>query len=242
MSIAREITVKQSRAFDLDVLRQALTVCFLAKYCPTLLEENKTTCVIGDGFASMTSLLLKCNPGMTVILVNLNKTLLVDLWYLRLLLGNKEFQDSVALLSSPDCVYELNERAQNIQPMPKVIALQASNHKLLRNLQADLVINIASMQEMDPPVVEDYFDDFRIMGAANPLVFYCCNREEKHLPDGTVSRFVDYPWDQHDQLLVDEPCPWHQEYYSFKPPFYRPYDGAHRHRLALLSPKIGFNT
>lgn len=239
---ARENTARQARAFDLDVLRQVLTVSFLDHVCPGILDGNKTVCVICDGFASMTSLLLACNPGAAVILVNLNKTLLVDLWYLRLSMGNEAFRDDVVLLSGPDSIVELRKRTQGDQSMPRVIALQAANHELLRSLQADLVVNIASMQEMDPAVVDDYFLDFRIMATGTPLYFYCCNREKKQLPDGTISRFSAYPWHRDDRLLVDELCPWHQEYYAFKPPFYRPYDGAHRHRLALITPQTGFNT
>ena len=70
---------------------------------------------------------------------------------------------------------------------------------------------------------------------AQGLAFYCCNREEKRLPDGTITRFADYPWRGSDRVLVDERCPWHQRHYRFRPPFYRPFDGPTRHRLALLA-------
>lgn len=67
-----------------------------------------------------------------------------------------------------------------------------------------------------------------------PLSFYCCNREEKILPDGTIVRFKDYPWSPQDDVLDDAACPWHQQYYSARPPFIHPYDGPIRHRLAVL--------
>ena len=56
-------------------------------------------CVIGDGFASMTSLLLAIQSAGCVVLVNLTKTLLVDLWYLKLWLGEVDFDTIVKLVS-----------------------------------------------------------------------------------------------------------------------------------------------
>lgn len=73
----------------------------------------------------------------------------------------------------------------------------------------DLALNVASFQEMNPPVIGEYFDDLRAAAAGRGLVFYCCNREEKRLPDGTVSRFAEYPWSGSDKILLDELCPWH---------------------------------
>src|SRR5205823_5026710 len=79
-------------------------------------------------------------------------------------------------------------------PDAKLIAIQASNHTLLRQAPLDLVINIASMQEMDAPVIAAYFEDLRSRQDGRALYFYCCNREEKRLPDGTITRFAEYPW------------------------------------------------
>ena len=50
----------------------------------------------------MTSLLLASNSSSRVVLVNLNKTLLVDLWYLKLWMGDKLFGNSVDLVTSKD--------------------------------------------------------------------------------------------------------------------------------------------
>ncbi len=115
------------------------------------------------------------------------------------------------------------------------MAIQASHHELLKDCPVDLALNIVSMQEMDPPVIEAYFDDLRAIAARREVVFYCCNREKKTLPDGTVTCFDQYPWNESDQIIVDELCPWHQFYYVLRPPFYRPYDGPIRHRLMTLS-------
>jgi hypothetical protein len=67
------------------------------------------------------------------------------------------------------------------------------------------------------------------------VYFYCCNRLEKTLPDGTITRFRNYPWKDDDKIIVDELCPWHQYYYSASFPFYHQYDGPVQHRLALMA-------
>lgn len=232
--LAYDITIKQNRTYDLDVLRQALTVAYLHDHAVGLLSEKSTGIVIGDGFGSMTSLLLASRSSGRVILVNLTKTLMVDLWFLRLWMGDQVFDTSVDLVTNPEELSTALGKPAGAG-FGRVIAIQAVDHKLLRECPANFAINIASMQEMDPPVIAAYFDDLRFIAGRQKLMFYCCNREEKSLPDGTLTRFCDYPWAVGDEILSDELCPWHQEYYSFKPPFFRPYDGPIRHRLAVMT-------
>lgn len=226
-NLAEKITAKQGRGYDLDVLRQALTLAFLRYKVPHKLSKTASACVIGDGFASMTSLLLASGYAGNVYLVNLTKTLLVDLWYLKLWMGYEAFETSVNLVTDVDALEAARIRGG-------VVAVQASDHELLQRCPVDIAINIASMQEMDPPAINAYFDDLRAVSDRQHIVFYCCNREEKTLPDGTITRFSDYPWSDSDQIILDELCPWHQRYYSIKPPFYHLYDGPIRHRLLEL--------
>ena len=232
-SISKEMTARQARASDLDVLRQALTLSFLHEQVPNILTPKATCCVIGDGFASMTTLLLASGSAGRVILINLTKTLLVDLWYLKLWMGAEVFESAVDLVTDEAGLSAALAKPAN-EAGGRVIAIQAVNHALLRSCPVDLALNIASMQEMNPPVTAAYFDDLRAIASRRQVKFYCCNREEKMLPDGTVSRFHEYPWQANDRVLIDELCPWHQQYYSFRPPFYRSYDGPHRHRLVIF--------
>ncbi|OPY84489.1 MAG: hypothetical protein A4E72_02200 [Syntrophus sp. PtaU1.Bin208] len=234
--LGSEITVRQRRAYDLDVLRQVLTLAFLKQTLPNSLSLKTTACVIGDGFASMAALLLAYPAAGRVILVNLTKTLLVDLWYLRLWMGSDAFESQVDLVTDIAGVHRSLASTTASGSGQRVVAIQAMHHALLKECPVDIAVNIASMQEMDPPVIAAYFDDLRAVAARRYLFFYCCNREEKALPDCTVTRFADYPWKQADRLIVDGPCPWHQFYYALMPPFYRPYDGPIRHRLVELAP------
>lgn len=159
---------------------------------------------------------------------------MVDLWYLKLWMGEDKFSKSVDLVTTEeDLAVALNEKSDGSQG--RIIAIQAVNHEILKACPIDFVINIASMQEMDISVVEDYFSDFRVVAERKKLVFYCCNREEKVLPDGSITKLSDYPWSDQDVIDLDELCPWHQHFYSFKPPFFRSYDGPIRHRLVTLS-------
>lgn len=90
----------------------------------------------------------------------------------------------------------------------------------------DIAINVASMQEMDPEETARYFSFIR----SHAGYFYCCNRESKTLPDGTISDFFKYPWSGH--ILLDELCPWHQWFVSKRG--IQRYDGPTRHRLVRL--------
>ena len=241
-TLARKVTGQQQRAYDLDVLRQTLTLSFLHASAPCRLTENTTCCVIGDGFATMCTLMLSNKSAGCVVLVNLTKTLLVDLWYLKLWMGEEDFETSVDLVVDKiGLAHALKKSRTLADGARQVIAIQASDHQLLQNCPIDVVVNIASMQEMDLHVVASYFEDLRAITLKRDLLFYCCNRVEKKFPDGTVTRFADYPWLADDQVLVNGLCPWHQYYYSARPPFYRPYDGPLIHRLVTFRanrPKI----
>jgi hypothetical protein len=232
--LSMEVATCEERASDLDVLRQALTLSYLHERVPNLLTPKTISCVIGDGFATMTTLLLESSSAGQVIMINLTKTLLVDLWYLKLWMGTEVFESSVDLVTDEASLSKALAKSLTNAAGGRVIAIQASNHELLQNCPVDLAMNIASMQEMNPPVTAAYFDDLRVIASRKDLTFYCCNRDVKTLPDGTVSKFNEYPWRASDRVLVDELCPWHQQYYTIRPPFYRSYDGPIRHRLVTF--------
>lgn len=223
-AVAARMTAMQGKAYDLDVLRQSLTAAFLAS---RLGAPWPLVAVIGDGFASLTTLLLASGLAQQVVLVNLNRTLLVDAVYFRKCEQLEAGMTMCLAENSADLNFALSSGT-------RCILLPAAAHEALRAAPFDLFINIASMQEMDPAVTAGYFADMRHTASSKKTFFYCCNREQKVLPDGTKSIFAEYPWSSADEILVDELCPWHQEYYELRPPFYRHYDGPHQHRLVRL--------
>lgn len=225
-----KISLKNSKTigirFSLDVLRQVMTIAYLKE--KGLIQPTNVAIVIGDGFSSLTSLLITAGVCQKVIMVNLTKTLFVDVSSALML---PEFSEptSITLVQNQD---EMKEAISNDEV--KIIALEAQNYDVLQYSEATLAFNIASMQEMDMVHIEGYFDQLRILAKKNELYFYCCNRESKFLPDKSEISFRDYPWSKEDHYYFDELCPWHLYYYSCFPPIYKKYDGPLRHRFSKL--------
>jgi hypothetical protein len=229
---AQKICRSQQRVLDLDVLRNVLSLALLSQKAPQAFGIDKTVCVIGDGFGIATALLVESERVKQVVLVNLTKTLTVDLHYLRSYMGDK-FEDEVVLL----CADELGSDEFAVCRDAKVVAIEAASCDLLSRTSIDLFINIASMQEMNPSTISHYFDLIRENASKKPTLFYCANREHKVLPDGTDVIFDDYPWDSADKIILEGLVPWHQQYYRFVPPSFRTYDGPVKHRLLEMFEK-----
>jgi len=219
---AAAIAERQGRVYDKDLLRHALTLALLRRHLD-LETETDPIAVIGDGFANMASLILACLPTSRVILVNLTKALLVDMAFAFKVLPGA----GMALVRDGREMDEAMRRTD-----VRVFAVGADSAPLLADVPVALGINILSMMEMDPPVTKAYFDILRRCPRAR-AAFYCCNRIEKRLPDGTITRFFDYPWDPEDEILVDEPSPWDRFGYHGRPPFYYRNNPIH-HRLVWL--------
>lgn len=222
---ARDIAARQNRLYNLDILRQSLSLSFLYKFAEKQMKDRAGTIVIiGDGFGTLASLILSTFPEAKVVLINLTKVLLVDIVYLK-----KALPGATIAAVGDQRGLEAGLQDSKIN----ALALRSDNSDLLRHLPISLATNMVSMQEMNPPVIADYFASLRSSVGAAPM-FYCCNREEKTLTDGTVVRFDEYPWRDDDDVLIDELCPWNQDFYTLRPPFYYPYDGPIRHRLTTL--------
>jgi putative sugar O-methyltransferase len=219
---AKCITSVQDRLVDLDVLIQVFTFVFCADKIPQF-SRKRISLVIGDGFGTLSSLLYN-NTSHKIICVNLNEVLLVDYLFTRGIIRNEQ---TVLAETAED----LNEAIETEKI--RFICLRADNHELLKNVPIDIAFNTASMQEMTPQIIGQYFSDMREC-KSDSLYFYCCNRIEKLLPDGTTVKFSDYPWDSNDEIIVDGLCPWHQYHYRYKLPFYFQYDGPHQHRLVKM--------
>ena len=220
----KALTKRRGSQFDLCMMRQVLTLSLLAEYL-SLGQMRQPFVVIGDGWGVMTSLILSCMPRAKVVVVNLTKMLLVDLVYTR------RYLTEVDVCVAHDVPQYLSSLDSN---RVRVIGIRADDLQLIRHGPVGVAINIASMQEMDPQVIASYFEALR-RSANSETLFYCCNRVEKTLPDGTEVRFEDYPWNADDRVLIDELCSWHQFYYQWRPPFYRKYAGPIRHRLTWIN-------
>lgn len=211
---SKYVANKSSRVVSYDLIRQSLTIQILKKNLEKL--DRKTFCIIGDGYGSLGSILKKVYPLSKIIFINLGRTLFFDAHYTQKVFPNnnhilvREKSD----FFSDDFNYIEAEKFQNL------------------NINADIFINICSMQEMNYKDIFSYFEMIRKQN--KDTWFYCCNRISKSLPDGSIINFKDYPWSPNDFRLFDELCPWHQKYPKNKPPFVAKFDGPINHCLIKM--------
>lgn len=215
-------TRAQRRALDMDVLRHVCTLELLCSYhrfmgCP------ETVAVIGDGQTNFVAAALASGLYKKIVSINLADVLLSDLGLLERLHDLGEY--SVGLATDQETLVALLADDET-----RVILVPAHRAILLGICGLDLVVNIASFQEMTPQIVKEYFGLMR----TNRAWHYNCNRLRKVLPAGEVLDFLSWDWTGAD-LIIDSLCPWHQHWYTYSPPFIRPYDGPIQHRLAKFN-------
>ena len=206
---ARIIAKLQGRQYDLDLLRHVLTLVFLRKHI-RIESANLPICVIGDGYGNMTSVILATIPKSKVIIINLHKSLIVDLICIKRGVPNINY--AVARTSE-----ELGKCLSSEEV--RVVAIGANDAKIINGVDLALAINIESMMEMDPPIIQNYFDLLR-SGPADTTLFYCCNLEFKKFSGEGTSNFYEYPWRDDDKILIHETCPWTKIRYGNTFPFF----------------------
>jgi hypothetical protein len=216
--------------FSQDAFRQACTKFFLSQKLAEIKMPVKNILIIGDGFGVLAALMNEQYPDANIFLIDLGVTLFFQAYYL-----GKKF---------PDKQHTLLSKTEQVKPGSGFYFCPAERLENFPLQEFDLAINIASMQEMNPDMISTYFSMLR---ERKTKLFYCCNRLEKILPDGTAARIFEFPWKIEDVFLVDEECPWHKFFvgriggknvklFNLVPiPFLRRYDGVHWHRLAKLA-------
>jgi putative sugar O-methyltransferase len=213
LKAAKKISKLTNRTLSYDVARMAKTIEFINK---NIKDKYEKIIIIGDGYGTLGSLFKEIYPQKTIIYINLGRTLAFDAYYSQCSFPNLEHK--LISLKSDVLSSDFNY-------------IEAENINELR-IEADLFINIASMQEMNYDAINDYF---KILYEQNKdILFYCCNRIEKTLPDGTVTKFFEYGWKKSDEIIVDELCPWHQKAPQIRPPFFYKFDGGTQHRLIKI--------
>jgi putative sugar O-methyltransferase len=224
---ARKIVKKMGLHFSLDAFRQVATLNLLVKHIERGFTPNQIL-VIGDGHGILSALIHAEYPKAQIFLVDLGAVLLFQSHYLNVIF--------------PFTPQLLVEEKKGLTEGATFIFCPAGNINMLHN-EFDLAINVASMQEMTPAVIESYF---KFLRKSKTKLFYCCNRLEKTLEGGEVVRFMDYPWGLMDKHIVDELTPWHKWFFSPRfstnnvkfmgvpIPFLQKYDGPHWHRLTQM--------
>ena len=220
LQCAKSITNRLNILFDFDHAKHVLIYDLLNSY--GLFNTKHLICIIGDGHGFFGTLIKTLRPKAKILFINLGRNLLIDVIYFSAVFPNKQM-----LLIQ-------NSEEHKILENQEIYFLEAEHFVQMQNMNINLFINVASMQEMDMLVINRYFEYMRT--STEESYFYCCNRVEKTLPDGNIIRFADYPWEGGDrEILLDEPCSFYQKYPRWHPPFWRPFDGLHRHRLVRFS-------
>lgn len=224
--IMDNILARQRRSLDNDAYRHVCSLLFLERHIR--FQDIHTVCVIGDGQANFVSPILAANTFLKVISVNLPEVLLSDL---ELLLKSGIPESCICLCTKHE---DLCAALQNHKV--KLLLVPAAFCSLLFEKPIDLFVNIVSFGEMSIDCIAQYFSI--IKSSTKGAYLYCCNRLEKHLSDGEITMFGNYPWEGYETILSDEPCSWHQCFYTTRtkrvfpvPTIRQPYDGQIHHRL-----------
>tara|TARA_B100001057_G_scaffold60283_2_gene53481 strand:+ start:2166 stop:3194 length:1029 start_codon:yes stop_codon:yes gene_type:complete len=212
----QDICSSSDRNLNLDSLRHVFTHKFLE---PIYLKSNKL-CVIGDGRLNFSSIILKKYNNISKLYhINLPEVLFFELKLLQKL--NLLKNDGVKYITSKEQLYE----AEN-NPEIKYLLFSPNSSNLLIDNNIDLFVNIASFQEINKNIINKYLNIIK----SNNAFFYHCNRKFKKLIGGEMFR-VDLFDKYINAKVFSGICPWHNLYYSLKPPFLLKYDGIHIHEL-----------
>lgn len=233
MRPAMRVAARMGVSFTYDCFRQVCSLALIRVNGMFKTEDRISVLCIGDGFGFLSCLIKEVFPKARIVFVDLGKTLL--------------FQAYFSKRAFPDCKHVIVSEATDASLIADndFIYCAAENLRCLNKEVFDLAINIVSMQEMNQDTVKDYFEFMRKHLREDNL-FYCCNRQEKIMPGGEVSKIMDYPWERRDRFLVDQRCPWHVYFLShhvterglnilgLRIPFVNFFDGVIIHRLAVL--------
>lgn len=230
--VANQICADMGLDPTFDVFRQVCSFELFQRHLPVELRQKPLhILMIGDGYGVLSSIFKQVFPKATMVLVDLGKTLLFQAYYCQ--------------KAHPEYRHEIVTKIRNLDQVDYVYC-PAERLSMLEDHKFDAAVNVTSMQEMNKTTVSRYFTLLRKCLLPQNL-FYCCNRESKELIGGEISNFLDYPWEEGDEFLIDGQCPWHRYYFSrfhtkngfyifrVRIPFINFYDGKHLHRLAILS-------
>ncbi len=201
---------KMKRQIDVDTIRHIFTFNILKKYI-----NPKKIGIIGDGKANGLMGALNLFPNSKIFSLNLSETLIND--YIIMKNFNIVREDEIQVIENIE---------DKIDHTKRLFLIPSSFKEILKDNDIDLFINIASFQEMDKVEINNYMNLIK----NNRSLLYSCNREYKKLLGGEELIFSEYPWGNGTKIFYED-CPWHQKFYSFKPPFIHKYDGNIQHCL-----------
>jgi len=203
------------RKLNHDFLRLGLVAETICKRIEML--DIQRVMIIGDGYGTLGSIISKNHPEITIVQVNLGRSLVFDLAF--------------SAIGSPDKCHHLIHNLSEIKD-------GAINYLPAEDLDFDdagieFFISVESFQEMDIAVVQNYF---KLMRNQSGLIsVYSANRLKKVLPDGSENKLEEYGWDKNDTVLFSKK-PWFLNWgVRRRPPFIFRMDGATIEKMVELS-------
>lgn len=222
INIAREICKRTNKHMTFDCCKQIVLAERILRYGNIDANSDATIAVIGDGYGFLGTFFKAINKKFKIIEINLGRQLLYDARHIQ-----EYFGSSVS--------YELAQKTNLPKCEADFIFLEAENYKLLGEFKTDLLISVASMQEMSNEAISNYFDIIRDVKEKfkTETMFYSLNRLEKHLPCGEITRAKEYPWGN-ARIIVESTPEWYSCYPSYTPPFWHKLDGPMYERYVFL--------
>lgn len=213
--VVMNVTKKTDRVVNQDFIRLAKSAESILHHIDT--HESKRILIIGDGWGTLGCLLKELNPHLTIVQVNLGRSLLFDLAF-----------SSKALRK-----YEHRLISNFSEILVGGFSYLPAEELTLENASIDLFISIESFQEMNIEIVNEYLNLIRSQSVISFL--YSANRLSKTLPDGSVIRKKDYGWNLHDEVIFEKTPWWLNWGIRRRPPFLFRMDGAIEETLVKIS-------
>ncbi|MDD5069560.1 MAG: putative sugar O-methyltransferase [Candidatus Omnitrophica bacterium] len=202
IKVALDVLPKFSSYMSYDVFRQLCSLALIRKHLPFKSKDAFKVLIIGDGYGFLSAIIRSIYPNACIILVDIGSILLFQALNLQ-----KVFSSNTHDLLSGNNANECD-----------FMYCRAKDISLLREKRFDLSINISSMQEMTNEMIREYFSLIR-QTSNDDNFFYCCNRKLKILPCGERIEYKNYPWQEDDQILLEESPLFYKYYYSHRFPF-----------------------
>lgn len=238
-------TKRFARVLGISLTRHEWTCAVVMAMLRDHFQEQRLSptrfAMIGDGDGFLGALLLRCLPDspLTLFSIELPKALVFQAWTYQTAFPETPIRALLpagppaqapggtgagreVILVHPDC----------LESVPGPI---------------DCAVNMVSMQEMRPASVRAYFDFLRRRGGPQSR-FYCVNKLRNRLPGGETSNFMEYPWQDSDDLFLDRECPYLRFFIDFsvyptgprlwglRIPWVHYFEGVHQERLVRLAP------
>lgn len=210
----RKVCVKQGRHMN---FANVVALNAFNLLCNRINPNDATICIIGDGASNFVSMCFaESKKFAKIVSINLAEIHIVET---EMLLKAGISESQMLLVDSEQSARRF------LQSSARIAIVSADDAQILKNLNINIFVNMSSMQEMTTGAISEYFELIKKSNA----YFYCCNREQKKLPDGFIIKFSEYPWSD-ARFLLDGICPWMKKTINLTRPIIRKQE-IHRHAL-----------